>query len=409
MVCSEQSGFNNFVTQYVPIDNNRVIEIIYENELIEIINKPIKTMLQINNNNIDLSPLPFDYWMDKEIHSQSRCAIQAINNGGRLLNDSQVKLGGLECHKDQLLSAQHLIILGCGTSFNAGLWASHIFKNLKVFKTVSVIDGAEFVENDIPDINTVFILLSQSGETRDLIGCFSIISHYTTIGVVNVVDSEIARQTTCGVYLNAGKEFAVASTKSFTNQCIVLSLIAIWYAQNRDLCIMERMQLITDIRSLSMHISDVIASKDTINDIVLQIKDHKSCFILGKGPAQAIAMEGALKLKEISYIHAEGYSSSALKHGPFALIEPGIPIIILDTCDVHHDSNMNALNETCAREANVITIGYNCDNTLKINKNKTFASVLANVFIQLLSYDIALTKDINPDFPRNLAKVVTVA
>jgi glutamine---fructose-6-phosphate transaminase (isomerizing) len=409
MVCSEQSGFNNYITQYVPIDNHRVIEIIRGDGTMIINNKPLSEKLDVKNDTSILTPTPYNYWMEREIFSQSRCVSQAINNGGRLVNDFHVKLGGLEYHLCELLNAEHLIILGCGTSFNAGLWASHMFKSLKVFRTVSVIDGAEFMEYDIPNINTVFILLSQSGETHDLIKCFPILSHYTTIGVVNVVDSEIARQTTCGVYLNAGKEFAVASTKSFTNQCVVLSLIAVWYAQHKNLCHSERRQIITDIRSLSTHIDDVLSLKHSINDIVNQMKDYQSCFILGKGSSHAIALEGALKLKEISYIHAEGYSSSALKHGPFALISSGIPIIILDTDDIYHESNMNAYNETMAREANVITIGFNSDNILSINKNKTFAGVLANIYIQMLSYDIALTKDINPDFPRNLAKVVTVA
>jgi len=269
-------------------------------------------------------------------------------------------------------------------------------------------------------------LLSQSGETKDLHRCIQIAKecHFCTlctIGVVNVVDSLIARETDCGVYLNAGREVAVASTKSFTNQCVVLTLIAVWFSQLRDTknhMQSKRTRIINDLRNLSFHIQRVIDNAQVIQEVAKHLSQtiHSSMFLLGKGQEEAIAKEGALKLKEVAYIHAEGYSSSALKHGPFALITPGLPIVLLDINEIHRDKIQNAYQEVMAREAYVLRISddhrHNLDegpsSILLVDKNPTFGGILANVCVQLLSYYIAVEKGYNPDFPRNLAKVVTV-
>jgi glucosamine--fructose-6-phosphate aminotransferase (isomerizing) len=283
---------------------------------------------------------------------------------------------------------------------------------LDIFHTIVVYDGAEFNIKDIPKIgNSGVILLSQSGETKDLHRCIQIAKDYDiiTIGVVNIADSLIARESDCGVYLNAGREVAVASTKSFTNQCTVLTMIAIWFSQNRGTCIEKRKKLINDIRKLPFQIQDLCDKTENIKTIARELRTKKSLFILGKGKEEAIAKEGSLKLKEVAYVHAEGYSSSALKHGPFALIEPGLPIILLDIEDENREKNKNTYQEVMARNARVIKISDNktdCD--LIIEKNGTFGGVLANIYLQLLSYYLAIENDYNPDFPRNLAKVVTV-
>lgn len=407
MICSEQSGFCNYVLQYYPIDNHDVIEISYVNG--KIINNKIvheDKIIRKEFLDVQLSPAPYTHWMEKEIFSQPSNIKNAYNNGGRISSNSTVKLGGLELHKEQLLLAEHMIILGCGTSFNAGLWASHMFKEMRLFKSVLVVDGAEFCKYDIPMGKTVFVLLSQSGETRDLIRCLPLLGDNISIGIVNVTDSEISRQTTCGVYLNAGREIAVASTKSFTNQCVVLSLVSVWFAQHKEMCHTIRERIINDVRLLPIHIENVLNNSNKLDKIV-PLMTNNSCFVLGKGSSQAIATECALKLKEIAYIHAEGYSSSALKHGPFALIQKNIPIFIINTNPEFHDSNMSAYHETKARHANTILIGGN--QYLDVDYNKTFGDVIANVYIQLLSYKIAIIREINPDFPRNLAKVVTVS
>jgi glucosamine--fructose-6-phosphate aminotransferase (isomerizing) len=292
-----------------------------------------------------------------------------------------------------------------------------IFKNLQLFDTVSIYDGSEFNKKDIPkNGNTAVIFLSQSGETKDLHRCIKIAkeNNLLTIGIVNVVDSLIAREVDCGVYLNAGREVAVASSKSFTNQCVVLTMVALWFSQNiANSCVETRIQMINDLHKISFQIQKILNQKHLLGEIIQNIKNAKSIFLLGKGKEEAIAKEGALKLKEIAYIHAEGYSSSTLKHGTFALIEDGTPIIIFDIDDEHRDKNRNVYQEVKARNAYIIRItdleeGGDIEGVLKIERNKTFGGVIANIYIQLLSYYIALEKGNNPDYPRNLAKVVTV-
>uniref|UniRef100_A0A6C0B6X5 Glutamine--fructose-6-phosphate aminotransferase [isomerizing] n=1 Tax=viral metagenome TaxID=1070528 RepID=A0A6C0B6X5_9ZZZZ len=413
MVASEQIAFNNYIKKYIVIENHDLIEISKEDRVITY-NKNIHRyeIKEKNNIPIELKPNGYKHWLLKEIFEQPDSVNRAINNGGRIENNTCVKLGGLDTYKSRLLEINHLIILGCGTSYNSGLWSLEIFKNLDIFHTVVVYDGAEFNVKDIPKIgNSGVILLSQSGETKDLHRCIQIAKDYDiiTIGVVNIADSLIARESDCGVYLNAGREVAVASTKSFTNQCTVLTMIAIWFSQNRGTCIEKRKKIINDIRKLPFQIQDLCDNVENIKAVAEDLKTVKSLFVLGKGKEEAIAKEGALKLKEVAYIHAEGYSSSALKHGPFALIEPGLPIILLDVDDEHREKNKNTYQEVIARNAKVIKISDNkTDCLLYIEKNGTFGGVLANIYLQLLSYYLAMENDYNPDFPRNLAKVVTV-
>jgi glucosamine--fructose-6-phosphate aminotransferase (isomerizing) len=411
MVASEQIAFSNYIKKYIVLDKDDIIEISKEKDAITYTKNINKYSIQKREDtHIELTPSGFKHWMLKEIEEQPEAIIRAINNGGRIESNSRVKLGGLDMYKSVLLKLNHIIILGCGTSYHSGLWSLDIFKKLDIFYTVTAYDGAEFNVKDIPkNGETGVILVSQSGETKDLHRCIQIAKDYKiiTIGVVNVKDSLIARETDCGVYLNAGREVAVASSKSFTNQCIVLVLIAIWFSQNRETCIDSRIQMINDLHNISFQMQKIIDNKGLLNDIIHYMTPAQSIFLLGKGKEEAIAKEGALKLKEIAYIHAEGYSSSALKHGPFALIEDGLPIIILDTDNEHRDKNINAYQEIKARNAYVVRIS-DVEGELKIERNKTFACLLANVYIQLLSYYIAIEKGHNPDYPKNLAKVVTV-
>lgn len=411
IVASEQIAFSNYIKKYIVLDKDDIIEISKEKDAITYTKNINKYSIQKREDtHIELTPSGFKHWMLKEIEEQPEAIIRAINNGGRIESNSRVKLGGLDMYKSVLLKLNHIIILGCGTSYHSGLWSLDIFKILNIFDTVTAYDGAEFNVKDIPkNGETGVILVSQSGETKDLHRCIQIAKDYKiiTIGVVNVKDSLIARETDCGVYLNAGREVAVASSKSFTNQCIVLVLIAIWFSQNRETCIDSRIQMINDLHNISFQMQKIIDNKGLLNDIIHYMTPAQSIFLLGKGKEEAIAKEGALKLKEIAYIHAEGYSSSALKHGPFALIEDGLPIIILDTDNEHRDKNINAYQEIKARNAYVVRIS-DVEGELKIERNKTFACLLANVYIQLLSYYIAIEKGHNPDYPKNLAKVVTV-
>lgn len=415
IIASEKIAFHNYIKKYIILENNDIIEMTKEDNMI-LYSKNIQRY-EINNScsiEIDLYPKNYEHWMLKEIMEQPESINLALNNGGRIENDIKVKLGGLDSYRDKLLQIDHLILLGCGTSFYSGLWSLDIFKSLDIFDTVTIYDGAEFNAKDIPKKGkTGVILLSQSGETKDLHRCIKISKDYNliSIGVVNVVDSLISRETDCGVYLNAGREVAVASTKSFTNQCVVLTLIAIWFSQNKNTMEEKRKKIISDLRNLSYQINLLFEKKEDIKKYIDKFIEKKTIFLLGKGKEEAIAKEGSLKIKEIGYIHAEGYSSSALKHGPFSLIEKDLPVILFDLNDDYREKNNNAYNEIIGRGAFILKItdlNNNDENQICISKNQTFGGLIANISIQLLSYYLALKLGHNPDFPRNLAKVVTV-
>lgn len=417
MVASEQIAFHHYIKQYVVLLDHDVIEVSLENGSIHYSKNlhHYNQRTKVNHADDDISPAPYPHWMLKEIAEQPDTIVRAMNNGGRIASDTTVKLGGLEAYP--LHDIDHLILLGCGTSYHAGLWSLPLFKSLDIFDTVFLCDGAEFHKNDIPKKGkTAAILLSQSGETKDLQRCLPMIEDcgIISIGVVNVIDSFIARETTCGVYLNAGREVAVASTKSFTSQCVVLSLLAVWFSQNKGTCVEKRRRIIHDLHQLSFQCSSILtkSNMEHIRNLSKDIIDARSTFLLGKGKEEAIAKEGALKIKEIAQIHAEGYSSSALKHGPFGLLEPGLPVIVIDIGEEYREKTYNTVQEVLARNALVIILSDNAVDTpaygCLVEPNHTFGGLLANICLQLLSYYCAIQKNISPDYPRNLAKVVTV-
>jgi len=407
IVTSEQSGFTEEIDDYIVLKNM---------DICTITKNGINTLHSYNrkkvvNKDKCLSPDPYPHWTLKEIHEQPDSFLRVVNFGGRIQSSCEVKLGGLDTMKDELLEIDNLILLGCGTSYNAGLLGAHYFKDICNFNVVLVIDGAEFTAQDIPKMGkTGLILLSQSGETKDLHRCIKIGKEHglTTIGVVNVIDSLIAREVDCGCYLNAGKEVAVASTKSFTSQCVLLSLIAIWFAQNKYISLEKRKQYISDLNKLHEQIKSVLVT----DQLTSLFKDRQSCFILGKGYMEAIAREASLKIKEISYIHSESYSTSSLKHGPFALLEEGFPVILFCPNDEHLTKNINAFHEIKSRHANVILVSNTEVVSNKYNiivpENKTYNSILSIIPLQMLSYELSVERGFNPDMPKNLAKVVSV-
>lgn len=421
MIVSESYAFNNKVNSYFVIENKDIVVLRkIENQIeIESCSHKVYEHRAFESKIESHSPDPYPHWTLKEINEQVISCTNAINCGGRIEGDSAVKLGGLNQHKDKIIGhCDNLILLGCGTSYHAGLYASHLFKSLCNFNTVLVFDGAEFSENDIPKVGeTCFIFISQSGETKDLHRCleFCNTKKMISIGVVNVVDSLIAREVTCGVYLNCGREVAVASTKAFSSQVVVLSLIAVWFSQNTHIsnnkklcgeCIAKIMRLGADIK--------VIIERNSVlcKEIADYLLDKNSIFVLGKDTMEPIAKEGALKLKEIGYIHAEGYSSSALKHGPYALLNTGFPIILLTPLDGNFIRNQGTLDELKARGAYVIGIS---DDELNEKYNKkimvpvgSHREIMSCVILQLISYYLSIKKGINPDFPRNLSKTVSV-
>jgi glucosamine--fructose-6-phosphate aminotransferase (isomerizing) len=418
IVTSEQSGFCNKMSNYITLHNDDICVITKtdDNIVINTTHNYIKKNVTLVDSN--QTPHPYKHWTIKEINDQPDVILNSINKGGRIKNASEVKLGGLEQHADSLKNIDNIIILGCGTSYFAGLYGMYFFKQLCQFNTVQVFDGAEFNEQDIPIVgNTVFILVSQSGETKDLHRCIEISknNNITTIGIVNVVDSLIAREVDCGIYCNAGKEVGVASTKAFTSQVVCLSMAAIWFSSLQNINEKKRVRMVSDLHNLASDIKLTLKlCSENIKEYITKI-NKSNMFLLGKGSDEFIAKEGALKIKEISYIHSEGYSSSSLKHGPFALLDENFPVIILNMDQTHRAKTLNCYQEVSSRNSPVLMItndisissDVSCD-IIYVPENKSYASLLGIIPIQLLAYHLSINKGINPDKPKNLAKVVTV-
>ena len=414
LVASEQSAFCNKTNNYIALENHDICKLELKKNKVTMTTRNTYNKIAVKNSNLELTPFPYKHWTEKEIYEQVDSSLRAISLGGRLLSNNKVKLGGLDEQKEQLLQVENLILLGCGTSYFAGMCGKKYFKDLCNFNSIQVIDGAEFELNDISKKGkTALILLSQSGETKDLHRCLEICKDLDLlkIGVVNVVDSLIAREVDCGCYLNAGREVGVASTKSFTSQVIILSMMAIWFAQSHDINLQKRKKHIRDLRKLYLDIEKTLLNND-IDKLLTIFETQNNCFILGKDKAEAIAQEAALKIKEISYIHAEGYSSSSLKHGPFALLEKDFPVILVAPENKYFAKNMNAYEEIKSRYASIIFVtnkdGLKLPNTILVEKNESYGDLLCIIPLQLLAFKLSLYKGCNADMPRNLAKVVTV-
>ena len=416
IITSEQSGFCNKMNNYFVLNNKDICVVKKNDKELSIDTNDSYKMNKAFDLNFELSPDPYQHWMLKEIFDQEKSSLSAIKLGSRLLENNMVRLGGLSEKIKELENIDNLILLGCGTSYNAALFSSFFFKDLCKFNSVQVIDGADFSIIDVPKKGrTCLILLSQSGETKDLHRCIQIAKEYElfTIGIINVVDSLIAREVDCGCYLHAGREVAVASTKSFTSQVIVLLLVSVWFSQTYypHENILKRKQIISDLFNLNIDIKKTLKTHDRIKELVSLFDGKNSTFILGKGKGESIAKEGSLKIKEVSYIHAEGYSTSSLKHGPFALLEKDFPVVLLSPFDEYYSKTENAYEEIKSRGAKIIKIindGNPNEFDILVPKNNTFSLLLMIIPLQLLSYELAIRKNINPDQPKNLAKVVTV-
>jgi len=291
---------------------------------------------------------------------------------------------------------------------------------LKCFNTVQTHDAAEITSDSFPQNNGGLLVVSQSGETKDTHRSLQQAqkAFLPAFSIVNQVGSLIARSTNCGIYLNAGREHAVASTKAFTTQVTALSLAAAWYAQNRgEECknSQVRSDLMQAIHRLPIYMGMSARNEAVCKSIASRMVDAEHMFVLGKGFAEPIAREGALKIKEITYVHAEGYSGGALKHGPFALLEPGLPVLLIILDDQHADLMRIAAAEVKARGAHTIVITDQpslakgvADDVICIPSNGPLTALLAVVPIQMIAYELSVLKGINPDKPRHLAKAVTV-
>ena len=415
MIASEQSGFSKSIKMFIVLNNNDICILQRKTNTIEIKVNQNYTETKLNHSLLPKTPFPFEYWTLKEIYEQPKTVLNAINYGGRV-DCNNVYLGGCEQMRGHFEKKQHIILLGCGTSYHACMFARSFFKKTEHFITVSVFDGAEFELNDIPDREkTVCVFVSQSGETIDLYHSLVLCKekNITTLGVINVVNSLIAREVDCGIYCNAEREVGVASTKAFTSQVICLVLLSLWFSQISNKKNEAWKKIIKDLLCLSKDFEICIKnSRKQISQIFQLIQNAQNMFLLGKEKDEYIAREGSLKIKEISYIHSEGYSISGLKHGPFALLDENMPVILIHTNKNYESKLLGGYEEIKSRNAPIILVtpftDLNIPNTILIPTNETFSSLLAIVPLQLLAYELSVSKGLNPDTPRNLAKVVTV-
>ncbi len=411
IISSEISGFNNLTNKYFVLDNNDYCIISYKNNEIVFESKNIYKNNIIEKNILDNKKGDYEHWTLKEIYEQKNSIQRALNYGARIKDIYNVKLGGLENMKDELKQLNNLLIIGCGTSYYASKIGKKYFYDLTDFDNINYIDGCEMDIIDIPKKGkTGAILLSQSGETRDLYNCLTLLKekNILCIGVINVINSLIAREVECGVYLNAGPEIGVASTKSFTSQLVILKLIALWFSNYNNKKKIE----IEGLQKIHLEVNNFLKDVSFIKEYSSKIKNFKSLFLLGKGKLFNIAEEGALKIKELSYCHAEAYSGSALKHGPFSLLEKDFPVILLIKKDKYYDKMCSVYEEIKSRNADILVITDDVNFCHKqkiiINSNNSISEILFIIPLQLIAYYLAVNKNNNPDYPRNLAKVVTV-
>ena len=361
----------------------------------------------------------YDHFMLKEIYEQPRAILDTFR--GRLLSDQGIiKMAGIEDNMKKFLNADRIIIVACGTSWHAGLVAEYIFEDLARIP-VEVEYASEFrYRNPIIKETDVVIAISQSGETADTLAAIKLAKSKGAFvfGVCNVVGSSIARESHAGAYTHAGPEIGVASTKAFTTQITVLTLIALRLARAKGtISSSDYRHHLIELELIPEKVKKALASDDYVKTIAAIYKDVHNFLYLGRGYNFPVALEGALKLKEISYIHAEGYPAAEMKHGPIALIDENMPIVVIATKKGHYEKVVSNIQEIKSRKGKIIGIVTEGDEQVRdladhvIEVPETIESLtplLTTIPLQLLSYHIALMLGKNVDQPRNLAKAVTV-
>ena len=361
----------------------------------------------------------YDHFMLKEIYEQPKSIVDTLR--GRIdPKTNDIKLGGIKDHESKIIKADRIIIVACGTSWHAGLIGEYLIEKLARIN-VEVEYASEFrYRNPIITKKDVIIAISQSGETADTLAALEIAKEHgaLTLGICNVVGSSIPRATDGGTYTHAGPEIGVASTKAFTTQITVLMLFALRFSQLKKTVERENYDLlISQLTTVPENIKTLLKQNDMIEKIARKFKDVSNFLYLGRGLNFPVALEGALKLKEISYIHAEGYPAAEMKHGPIALIDEEMPIVVIATRKDNYEKVVSNIHEVKARGGRLIAIVTEGDTEVKavadycIEIPKCFrevAPLFSIIPLQLLSYHIALMRDCNVDQPRNLAKSVTV-
>jgi len=422
-IASDASPFIEFTNNAVYLEDGEmaIIRLGKEIKLRKIKDDAIAypNILELQMNLEEIEKGGYDHFMLKEIYEQPRAILDTYR--GRLLADQGIiKMSGIDEHLEKFLNANRIIIVACGTSWHAGLVAEYIFEDLARIP-VEVEYASEFrYRNPVITDKDVLIAISQSGETADTLAAIKLAKEKGAFvyGVCNVVGSSIARETDAGSYTHAGPEIGVASTKAFTTQITVLTLMALKLAKEKGEFSESRFhEFLTELETIPAKVEKALESNTLVEIIADVYKDSTNCLYLGRGYNFPVALEGALKLKEISYIHAEGYPAAEMKHGPIALIDEQMPVIVIATKKGHYEKVVSNIQEIKSRKGKIIAIVTEGDEQVRdladhvIEVPETLESLtplLTTIPLQLLSYHIAVMRGCHVDQPRNLAKSVTV-
>lgn len=420
-IASDASPIIEYTKNVIYLNDNEIAYIKRNELLIKNINNVVQ-IPYVQELELKLEMLEkggFDHFMLKEIYEQPR-SIKDCMRGRIYPQKALVQLGGIKEYAEKLKNIDRIIIVACGTSWHAGLVGEYLIEEYARIP-VEVEYASEFrYRNPIISEKDIVIAVSQSGETADTMAAIELAKEKgaTIFGICNVVGASIPRLSHAGVYTHAGPEIGVASTKAFTAQVTVLTLMALYMAQQRGTITQSKLiDLLTELDNIPSMVEKCLLSNDRIKEIAAEFKDARNFLFLGRGSGFPVALEGALKLKEISYIHAEGYPAAEMKHGPIALIDEEMPIVFIATKNSSYEKVISNIQEVKARKGKVIAIVTEGDTTVKNmadyvieipDADEIFLPLLATIPLQLLSYHIAVMRGCNVDQPRNLAKSVTV-
>lgn len=419
-IASDVSAVLNYTKRVVYLDDEEIVTITRDGYQITTIDQATITphVEEISWSLGQIEKGGFEHFMLKEINEQTTTLCDAIR--GRLnFEEGKPRLNGLNLQVDQLRTIDRVIISACGTSWHSGLIGEYLIEELARVP-VEVEYASEFrYRSPIIPPNTVFIAISQSGETADTMAALREAKNAgaITLGIVNAVGSSIARDTDGGVYTHSGPEIGVASTKAFTSQVMVLNLIAILLGRMRHLSVQQGLELINFLEAIPEQVGKMLQQDELIKDIAGEYFQHNNFLYLGRGINFPVALEGALKLKEISYIHAEGYPAAEMKHGPIALIDELMPVVVIALKDPVYGKVISGIQQVKARNGRVIAIATEGDKEIASmvdhviyvpETHRLFTPLLSIIPLQLLAYHIAALRGCEIDQPRNLAKSVTV-
>lgn len=419
-IASDAPAILEYTDNVIFLEDGDIAEIRKDQFEIRALNNEIMSR-EIMKLDLDVSTIEkggYPHYMLKEIFEQPESFQNSIR-GRIVLSAGNVKLGGLEPVLDEILDAQRIILTACGTSWHAALVGEYMLEQYAEVP-VEVEYASEFrYRNPIIKKNDVVIAISQSGETADTLAAIQEAKkkNALVLGICNVVGSSIARETQAGVYIHAGPEVGVASTKAFTSQLAVLALISILIGRRKNLPFSYGEKICQELLSIPQKIQRILDQANYIKEISEKFIDAKNFLYLGRGYNFPVALEGALKLKEISYIHAEGYPAAEMKHGPIALVDENMPVVFIAIKDSTYEKVLSNIAEIKARKGKVIAVVSEDDNHIQSlvdyaipipNTIEMLSPILTIIPLQLMAYYIAVAKGLNVDQPRNLAKSVTV-